>query len=77
MNVTLSPTPELWNAPLNGTQVPVRVWHGHTQAGTPIEAFVVSITPRDPADHAALAQQVPPYMRPSREVYDIDTPKRG
>jgi hypothetical protein len=73
MKATLEPTPELYRAPINGVQVPVRIWRGATGGGVPIEAYVLSITPDDAADQERLRAELPPFMRHSREMYDIDT----
>ena len=38
MKTVLEPTPEVWDAPINGVKVPVRVWRGATEGGVAIEA---------------------------------------
>lgn len=73
MKATIVPTRELYNAPINGVKVPVRIWRGFTEGGVAIEAYVLSITPDEPEEHARLQTELPDFMRPSREMYSIDT----
>jgi len=73
MKATIEPTPELYDAPINGVKVPVRIWKGTTTGGVPIEAYVLSITPDHEHDIAAFKAELPPFMQPSRETYTIDT----
>lgn len=73
MKIVLEPTPELYQAPVNGVHVPVRIWRGRTLGGTPIEAYVLSITPDNEADSERLQAELPPFMVHSRDLYDIDT----
>lgn len=78
MKATLEPTPELFQAPINGVRVPCRVWRGTTEGGVPIEAYVLSIVPDPPIPDlmAELSDQLkaelPPFMVPSRQLLDID-----
>jgi len=72
MKTTLEPTSELVTIPVNGTQVPVRVWTGMTEGGVPLDAYILSIVPRDPEVNVELlAAEIPTYMRPSRESFDV------
>lgn len=73
MKATVEPTPDLYDAPINGVMVPVRIWRGRTEGGVPIEAYVLTITPEHAADAATLQAELPGYMRPTREMYRIDT----
>lgn len=75
MNITIEPTPEKYDAPINGVMVPVRIWKGRTEGGVEIEAYVLSITPNTPHDVARLKDELPPFMKPSRDTYTIDTTK--
>lgn len=78
MRIDIEPTPEMFDAPINGQVIPVRVWKGSTAQGVPIEAYVLSIVPDPPipemmaALSSRLAQEIPPFMKRSREVYQID-----
>jgi len=72
MNITLEPTPELYDAPINGVKVPVRIWVGYTSAGIPIEAYVLTITPDSALDAKRLEAELPPFMVPSRHLFKID-----
>jgi|GEM_PF-1749970 len=72
MNITLEPTPELYDAPINGVKVPVRIWVGYTSAGIPIEAYVLTITPDNKLDAERLAAEMPPFMVPSRHLFKVD-----
>jgi hypothetical protein len=67
MKMTIYPTPEIWNAPINGVQVPVRVWIGETDSGIRVEAYVLSIVPLNPSDKLA----VPDFMVKSRDMFSI------
>jgi hypothetical protein len=73
MKAIIEPTPEMYEAPINGVLVPVRIWKGHTERGVPIEAYVLSITPDNERDLPTLRSELPNFMRPSRETYTIDT----
>lgn len=72
MNIVLEPTREMWAAPINGVKVPVRVWTGRTDGGVAIEAYVLSIVPINVMDSPRLKVEIPEFMRPSRETFDID-----
>lgn len=72
LSIQIEPTPEMYDAPINGVQVPVRVWKGYTQGGVQIEAYVLSIVPHDDEAVRALMAELPSFMRPSRELYAID-----
>jgi len=75
MKITIEPTREQFDAPINGAIIPLRVWFGRTEGGIPIEAFILSITPNDPAQGLALRAELPPFMRPSRETFTVDLPE--
>ena len=71
-SITISPTDENFDVPINGVKVPCRVWIGITDSGAELEAYVVSIVPErgeskkdfhDWADKAGLVR--------SRDKYDI------
>lgn len=68
MKVIIEPTPELWPAPVNGVEVPCRIWKGCTDKGTKVELYVLSIVPEE---DVSLEEEVPEFMRPSREVFTI------
>ncbi len=72
MKITIEPTAEVFEAPINGVKVPVRVWSGRTESGLEIEAYVLSIVPKDELDHLRMKAELPEFMRPSREVFTID-----
>ncbi len=71
MKINIEPTPELYNAPINGVSVPVRIWRGFTDNGIAIEAYVLSITPDDEGEHEKLKAALPFFMVPSRTLYRI------
>ncbi len=73
MKVIIEPTHEMHDAPINGVAVPVRIWNGKTEGGTPIEAYVLSITPNNDLDRQKLQAELPDFMQPSRDAYTIDT----
>lgn len=73
MKITIEATAEIFEAPINGTKVPVRVWTGQTEGGIGIEAYVLSIVPKEPLDHARMASELPGCMRPSSQMFTIDT----
>lgn len=73
MKIVVAPTLEIWDAPINGVKVPVRIWVGYTEGGIAIEAYVLSITPDAVADSPRLNAEMPGFMRPSRETFVIDT----
>ncbi len=58
MKMTLEPTPEFF---LTDDGFPVRCWVGHTDAGTPVIAFISAIAVPDGAgeeQHAALRREL-------------------
>lgn len=71
MWVKLEPTPEIFEAVVNGATVPLRIWAGQTGGGVPIEAYILSITPNDPADSPTLKAELPLFMGPSRQAFAI------
>ena len=71
MKIYLEPTPELYLAPINGVDVPVRIWRGATNSGLPIEAYVLSITPDNDDDSPLLKAELPAFMKPSRQTFKI------
>jgi hypothetical protein len=73
MEVKLRPTREMFNVPANGANVPTRIWMGETQAGVGIEAYILSIVPVRGEDVSRLQEELPGFMRPTREVMRIDT----
>lgn len=73
MNITITPTPELYEAPINGVKVPVRIWSGVTSEGVRIEAYVLSITPSNASEHGQLQLSLPNFMRRSSDMFQIDT----
>jgi hypothetical protein len=75
MKIEIEPTPELYEAPINDVLVPVRIWRGRTSGGVAIEAYILSVTPNDPADSDRLRSELPPFMGRSRDTYKIDTSK--
>ena len=77
MKIVAEPTPEIFEAPINGVKVPVRIWRGRTEKGVELEVLVLSIIPENDFDHARLKEELPPYMRPSRESFHIDLPAEG
>lgn len=69
------PTPEVWTAKINGAEIPLRIWRALSPGGIEVEMHVVSITPNNADDHAKLKAELPADMRPSREVFHIETTK--
>lgn len=72
MRIDIEPTPEMYEAPINGVSVPVRIWHGFTENGVAIEAYVIAITPDYPEDAAKLEMEMPFFMVRSQQMYQID-----
>ena len=72
MKLTIEPTLEIYDAPINGVKVPVRIWQGVSEGGVAVEVYVLSVTPKRAEDLAALRREVPEFMRLSRETYRID-----
>jgi len=50
MKIIVEPTEEKFDAPINGVTVPTRIWHGVTDKGTEVEAYILSIVPVHDAD---------------------------
>jgi hypothetical protein len=75
MQITIEPTEEKYLAPVNGVQVPTRIWLGVTEGGINIEAYVLSIVPLNEFDAADFKAecQADECLKPSRELYAIDT----
>jgi hypothetical protein len=72
--MTIEPTPEVYEVPVNGVKVPMRVWHGYTAGGVEVEAYVFSIVPEHGEQTKSLRAELPEFMRPTREVCKIDLP---
>ena len=71
MRIDIEPTPELYEAPINGAHVPVRIWKGFTDNGAAIEAYVLSITPNTSEDGAKLKSALPFFMVRSQQMYQV------
>lgn len=71
MRIDIEPTPELYDAPVNGVTVPVRIWRGHTDNGASVEAYVLAVTPDTADDQAKLKAALPSFMVPARQMYQI------
>ena len=71
MKITLEPTPEIYRGPINGVEVPMRIWKGFTEDGIPVEAYVLSITPDNKSDVTKFEDLLPPYMIRSRQAFKI------
>ena len=69
-SITVKPTQEIWNATINGTVIPLRVWEGVTSGGLAIDAYVLSIVPDD--DTGQLSKELPSFMVKSREMFTIE-----
>ena len=59
MNITIEPTRELYNARINDTVVPVRMWRGRTNDGIEIEAYLLAIAPVSAANGERLRTKFP------------------
>lgn len=75
MYLTIEPTEEMYNAPINGQLIPIRIWHGYTEGGIAVEAYVLAIGPDSPLDATRFGAELPAFMKRSHEMYDIDTSK--
>lgn len=73
MKIELEATPELYEVPINDTFVRVRIWKGKTDSGIAIEAYILSIVPKDKSIKAIakFVEQLPSFMRPTREINKI------
>jgi hypothetical protein len=72
MKIVAEPTPEIYEAPINGVLVPVRVWRGLTEGGVELEVLVLSIIPKNDEEHVRLKEELPTYKAPSRDVFHVD-----
>lgn len=72
MKIMIEPSDEIYTANINGADVPTRVWRGITLGGVAITAYILSIVPND-AEHdlERFKAELPPFMKPSREVFDV------
>jgi hypothetical protein len=59
MKITIEPTREIYNAPINDTIVPVRMWRGRTEDGIEIEVYILAIAPAQDADVEQIRRQFP------------------
>jgi hypothetical protein len=75
MKAMLQPTPETFDVHANGQTMRTRIWRGYTEANIAIEAYVVAIVPVQAEHHAALASELPEFMRPARESLKVDFDK--
>lgn len=71
MRVDLEPTEEIYQAPINGVFVPVRIWRGFTDNGAGIEAYILSITPNTDEDRVKLKAALPFFMVRSQHMYQV------
>jgi len=73
MRITLEPTPEMFDAPINGVKVPTRVWKGRTDSGLEIEAYILSIVPENETDAELLRIECEQAgLHRSRDVFTVD-----
>jgi len=72
MKIIIEATPEMFDAPINGQSIPMRVWKGKTEQGVEIEAYVLSIVTVDHNDHGKLLCEADDFMVPTRDQYEID-----
>lgn len=75
MKVQLEPTPEMFMIHANGQTMETRIWRGYTENNVAIEAYVVAIVPVCGELTAALASELPEFMRPARESLKVDFDK--
>jgi hypothetical protein len=59
MKITIEPTRETYNAQINDTTVPVRMWRGRTDDGIEIEAYILAIAPVSRIEAELLSKQFP------------------
>ena len=69
-SMTIEPTDERYEAPIDGKLIPVRIWRGKTEGGIPLEAYVLSVTPQFDEDAERLGTEL--GLRPTRETYKVD-----
>ncbi len=73
--IMMEPTEEMYDAPINGQKIPVRIWIGKTDKGTEVEVLVLSIIP-EAEDLEQFKTELPDFMKLSRKTYAIaDWPK--
>jgi len=63
MKITIEPTDELYESPIDGKPM-CRIWKGTTDKGTAIKAYVFSIVPADRGK--TLEFEIPQFMKRSR-----------
>lgn len=71
MKITIEPTPEIYEAPVNGVNVPVRIWRGVTEDGVHLEAYVLAVTPNENEDLEKFRQGLPQFMVRASQMYQI------
>jgi hypothetical protein len=76
MHIKIEPTPELYNGPINGVEIPLRIWKGRTEGGVEIEAYVLAITPNNAQDWERLRVELPEFMVRARQAFAIGDHKR-
>ena len=57
MELTLRPTDEWYDAPVNGVMVRTRIWVGITNGGIPVETYILATIPRKAQDRDKFARQ--------------------
>jgi hypothetical protein len=72
MKATMEPTPEIWVAIFNGVRIPLRIWKGTTPGGVMIEAHVLAIMPVNGEQQESLKSEMPAYMYPFSNNYDLE-----
>lgn len=77
MKVTTEPTPEVVLLEINGADVPVRIWSGHTAGGIPVDLYVLSVVPVRAEDVDALRAELPEYFRRSRDTMIVGIPTKS
>lgn len=76
MKITITPTRELYDVPINGQAVPTRIWSGVTEGGVVVEAYVISIVPVQASDTERLRAELPDFMVRSRQMYRVGDNER-
>ncbi len=72
MLITMQPTEEMYDAPINGQDVPVRIWIGMTDKNTKVEVLVLSVIATGDNDaYEQFKTELPDYMVPNRRLYAI------
>lgn len=62
---------EVWELAAFGSQVPARIWEGHTESGIPVHCYVTRIAAATDADSSQFECELQEHRVPSADIQAI------